>query len=149
MLSRLIDQLKTRNAAQYDQFIRFVKFCLVGASGVGVNVGAYWVLTRIFHLSYLIANPISIQVSILTNFLLNDIWTWRDRRTGGIKRWARRMIEFTFVANITAFAVQYLTLIILTGVFHMNDLISLLIGIGLGTILNFTVNHLWVFRKVN
>ena len=53
-------------------FVEFVKFCAVGGSGVGVNLGIYALLTRVFVLAPALASPIAIEISLLTNFLLNE-----------------------------------------------------------------------------
>ena len=64
---------------------RFVQFCLVGLSGVVVNMGVFWFFTRIVGLSEpydLVALILGIIASIFSNFVLNDIWTFRDRKDG-------------------------------------------------------------------
>lgn len=125
---------------------RFIKFGLVGASGVMVNIGSYWLMTRIFTLNELIANPVAIQVSIISNYILNERWTWRDRRSESLTHWLQRLLFFVFVSNLTAFGVQYLTFIILTQFFHVYDLLAVLVGIAIGTVFNYLVNHFWIFR---
>ncbi len=60
---------------------RLIKFSVVGASGVAVNMGLLYALTRFMGIHYILSSILAIEVSILTNFILNDIWTWRDRRT--------------------------------------------------------------------
>jgi dolichol-phosphate mannosyltransferase len=63
---------------------RFIKFAAVGGSGVFVNLGVYALLKTFFGMgletsSRLLAYAISVEISIITNFLLNDVWTFRDR----------------------------------------------------------------------
>ena len=57
----------------------FIKFCAVGGSGVGVNLGIYALLTRGVDLTPAIASPIAIEISLLSNFLLNEHWTFSAR----------------------------------------------------------------------
>ncbi len=66
------------------KYSRFLKFAAVGGSGVFVNLGVYALLKGLFDMgeeatSRLVAYAISVEVSIVTNFLLNDVWTFRDR----------------------------------------------------------------------
>jgi dolichol-phosphate mannosyltransferase len=68
----------------------FVKFAIVGAIGILVNEGLL-ILIRSMGVYYLTAGAVSIEVSILSNFVLNDLWTFRDRRTG---RAAVRLAKF-------------------------------------------------------
>ncbi len=59
----------------------FVKFAIVGAIGIVVNEGLL-ILIRSMGVYYLTAGAVAIEISILSNFVLNDLWTFRDRRTG-------------------------------------------------------------------
>ena len=59
---------------------RFWKFALVGASGVLVNMVTLIVLAEYFHAHKVIAWMFAVGLSILSNFLLNNAFTWRDVR---------------------------------------------------------------------
>jgi dolichol-phosphate mannosyltransferase len=66
------------------RYERFLKFAAVGGSGIVVNLGFYALFTRLLGLgddttSRLAAYALSVEISIVTNFLLNDGWTFRDR----------------------------------------------------------------------
>ena len=57
---------------------RFVKFCIVGASGVVVNLG----FLRFFkglEVQVNLASAMAIEISIISNFLINYSWTFRGR----------------------------------------------------------------------
>jgi dolichol-phosphate mannosyltransferase len=56
---------------------RFWKFALVGASGVVVNLALFALLQHL-HLRPWLAIAAATEVSILSNFTLNVLWTWRD-----------------------------------------------------------------------
>ena len=60
--------------------LRLIKFAIVGTSGVVVNLGLLYILVEWFGLYYMLAAVISIGSSVLSNFILNDKWTWRDRK---------------------------------------------------------------------
>jgi dolichol-phosphate mannosyltransferase len=123
---------------------RTLKFGIVGSSGVLVNMGVLYLLTEFFGVFYLVSSIIAIEVSILSNFLLNDNWTWHDRKPGHI---VHRAIKYHVAAGLTAVVVNWLLLLILTEVFHLYYLVSNIIGIGCGMISNFIVNDLWTFRS--
>ncbi|MGA2132412.1 MAG: glycosyltransferase family 2 protein [Bryobacteraceae bacterium] len=63
--------------------VRFVLFCLVGLGGVGVYLGALWLLYRGLDLSFSSALIGAIVVAMAGNFLLNNIFTYSDRRRRG------------------------------------------------------------------
>lgn len=68
----------------------FTKFSIVGAIGIVVNEGLL-ILIRSTGVYFLTAGAVAIEVSILSNFVLNDLWTFRDRRTGSA---AVRLVKF-------------------------------------------------------
>ncbi len=60
---------------------RFLKFGAVGASGVLVNLGAF-ALFQYAGFRTTVASALAIEVSILSNFAFNELWTFGDRRDG-------------------------------------------------------------------
>lgn len=145
---------------------RFVKFVFVGASGVPVNLCTVAVTTHVLagvlapgHRDT-VAYLAGIIVSIFTNFLLNNAWTWGDRTARDRGRFLSRLLRFYVVSSVAA-AVQFFTsvglsammrrtetfTVALRGEFRLYHVLAPLIGILLGLGINFTANHLWTFRK--
>jgi putative flippase GtrA len=61
---------------------RFVKFCTVGASGVVVNFACLGLFTTLgVHNN--VASALAIELSILSNFTVNVLWTFADKRDAG------------------------------------------------------------------
>lgn len=81
---------------------RFLRYGLVGASGVVVNLGALFVLAEIVNLHPNLASALAIETSMLTNFALHERWTFADRR-GRVDTWARRLLRFHVVSGAGAF----------------------------------------------
>src|SRR5262245_48233373 len=90
---------------------RLARFCVTGASGVGVNMGLLILMTELCRLPYLLSSLVAIEVSILTNFALNNAWTWRDRRTSPL---VHRLLKYHAVAGVTALLGNWSLLLILT-----------------------------------
>ena len=124
---------------------RLVQFGLVGLSGVGVNWGTFWLLTRMAHLVDLAAIPLAVGASIITNFILNDIWTFRDKRVARIDATLSRAWKFALV-SLGATAIYYAIYTPLTDLLHVYDLAAYALAIAVGTIWNFSVNVLWTWR---
>lgn len=147
-------------------FARFVRFGLVGGSGVVVNLGLYAVLTRVMGLGdelpgrYL-AYAFSVELSILTNFVLNDVWTFADRRVEN--PWYIRLFRFHLVSLVGA-AVNWgifalLNWLIASGrvsffggfsVFgyagNLDDMVAACIGIVGAMMWNFFANLWWTWK---
>lgn len=58
---------------------QLAKFCIVGGSGVVVNLGIQASLVEGAGAYYLIAAAFGIGASMLSNFTLNKLWTFRDK----------------------------------------------------------------------
>ena len=127
------------------ELLRFIKFCLVGLSGVGVNMGLLWLLTERAGLPYLLSAAIGIETSIISNFVLNDFFTFSDRRSPTIKSTMKRLLKFNLV-SIAGLAINLGTLWLLTEVFRMYYLVSNLFGIALATLWNYGVNTYWTWK---
>lgn len=62
--------------------MRFIKYGLVGSVGFGVHLVVLWLLTEQVHLWYMASAVIAIVVAALNNYILNCLWTFRDRDAG-------------------------------------------------------------------
>jgi dolichol-phosphate mannosyltransferase len=124
---------------------RFVRFGVVGASGVVVNQGLLMLLHGSFGAPLLLASIIAIEVSILTNFLLNHVWTWRlSLRVPGL---LRRCLQYHAAAVMAAFAGNVIVLMAAVELFGVDYRLANLVGIAVGTVINFTAGELWIFRR--
>ena len=121
----------------------FIKFAFVGGSGVLVNMGLLFILTRYLSIRLEIASPIAIELSILSNFTLNNLWTFRKRNTH-VTFWIR-LFRYHLVTGLAGI-VNYLVLLLLVKQFGWHDMISNLVGILIGTIITFTLNSLWTWN---
>jgi len=124
---------------------RFIKYCLVGASGVFVNMGLLWLLTEVGGLYYLFSAAFSIETSILTNFTLNDRFTFPDRRAKGTRQFVTRLAKFNLV-SLAGLGVNLSVLWFLTSVAGMYYLLSNLCGIAVATLWNYLVNFWWTWK---
>lgn len=164
---------------------RVIKFLVVGTSGVPVNLGVVWLCTvtmspdafiglrdraaGVFQIPALtstgvrdiVSYGVGILVSIFTNYILNNYWTWGDRvvgsSTGGF---FRRLVKFYLVSSVAA-VVQLGTSSIVSASVRGNDFFNTaisgdyrvyhafapLVGIIAGLAINFVANNLWTFRK--
>ena len=109
-------------------------------------MGIFWLLTRVAGLYDLIALILGVEASIISNFILNDVWTFRDRRIGRLKAVLFRSLKFNLV-SAGAVVLYYAIYTPLTRVLGMYDLLALAIAIGIGLIWNFGLNVFWTWRK--
>lgn len=125
---------------------RPVRFVLVGLAGVGVNTGVLWLSTRGVGLSTVWGGVMASVISTFTNFLLNDAFTWRDRRGTG---WSARLGRLVRYYSTTA-AGNLLYLVVLTVLTHWLRLFVLLanlVAIAVGGAFNYLLHNAWTWRR--
>ena len=127
---------------------RFWKFALVGASGVLVNSLVLVTLAEVFDAHKVIAWMFAVGLSILSNFLLNNAFTWRDvRHSSRIHFLLRGALAYPVaVMGIGAnFAVFYPLLKYVSDAFPFYVIFNLL-GILAATAVNFALSSRLVFK---
>lgn len=121
----------------------FLAFCVVGGSGVLINTGLLLLLSRVAGLRLEFASPLAIEGAILWNYALNDRWTFRLRATQSSS--VGRLLRFHLVSAASAL-INYGLLLVLVRTAGMRDLVANLIGIAVGTFINYGANSLWTWR---
>ena len=150
----------------------FIKFLIVGAASYFINAIALGLLYRgqIYGLKVLvepilnnlptldsapkflflnldrlfIASVISIELSILFNFIAHDNWTFKDRSHKG------SIIIRLFKFNATSIAspmIQLFFILLFGHYLGLNEQIGLAIGVIVGLFINYTINILWIWRN--
>ena len=143
---------------------RFFKFAIVGCSGIIVNLCFVWLGNNIFFAARpevfktTVSYAIAILASILSNYSLNFLWTWADRRAAGVRSFLVHMLKY-YAASLVAAGLQFLIAISLTFLlkitfFSRIDAVPVLFkmgasfaGIVVGMLTNFLLNHNWTFKE--
>ncbi len=134
---------------------RLLRFALVGASGVVVNLAALWALAGVLGVRDLVASPIAVEASILWNFVLNDAFTFHDRNAGAQVGWVRRLLRYNAV-SLVGLALQLGTFVLVRAlVLHVlhREALGVLryavqcVGIALATAWNFAGNLHFTWRQ--
>lgn len=121
---------------------RPLKFGIVGASGILVNEGILWLLAENNILPIYYASPIAIELSILNNFVLNDLWTFKKFRGTPI---VSRIVKYHLAVALGG-VVNFIILLFLTylGIYY---LLANLIGIFCGYLVNYLMSELVVWTR--
>ena len=126
------------------KFQRFIKFCLVGASGVAVHFAVLYSLTDFAQLFYLLSAITAVIIASISNYILNHVWSFRDRRSavknhfiGWLKYNSTSFITDAMYIGLLAFFVEIVRLWYMLGAF-----LSLLLIVPL----RFTIVSRWIWR---
>ncbi|HEY6779480.1 MAG TPA: GtrA family protein [Thermoleophilaceae bacterium] len=121
-------------------WMQFLKFCAVGASGYVVNLCVFALCVELLDFHHLQAATAAFAVAVLNNFWWNRHWTFgaSDGHAGfqAARFFAVSMLAFVFAAAV---------LELLVSVAGMPDLPAQAISIVVATPLNFVGNKMWSF----
>jgi dolichol-phosphate mannosyltransferase len=143
-LSDIIEFMLNAWWIRFERSKTFLKFAVVGAAGVAVNLVSFTVLMN-FGMNKYLASPLAIEVSIITNFLFNNYWTFSKRDMND--RIHIRGLKFN-VVSFVALAVSYSTFLLLSAL-HPSGIpqVHQAIGIIPATIINYFLNSYWTFKE--
>ncbi len=125
--------------------ITFLRFLLVGFSGVFVNMGILWFLTEVGGVYYLASSLVAVEASIVTNFLINNAWTFRERSLGVIRLSALARYNLICAGGIAASTTILYLLATFAGLHY---LVANMAAISVTALWNFGANVAWTWRRV-
>ncbi len=125
------------------QFDRFLRFGIVGFSGVFVDMAFLYLLSDPSTLALPLTRSkiIAAELAIINNFLWNDIWTFRDisQTQRGKKQKLKRFIKFNLIC-LVGLILNVLLLNIFFNLFGLNRYLANLGAIALVTVWNYWLN---------
>lgn len=127
--------------------LKFIKFGIVGFSGMIVDYGVLFILKEIAGMAPLLANTISFIAAATSNYLFNRIWTFKSKERNVGKEFGK-----FFIVSVIGLGINNLTLYI-AGLmmpewnedwrFYLLKLLAIVVT----TIWNFFGNLLYTFRN--
>lgn len=120
--------------------LKFVKFSLVGFSGVFVDFGITFFFKEIVKIQKYVANAVGFSMAATTNYFLNRIWTFQSQNPN-------IMLEFTrfFIIALIGLMINLLIIWALSGKFKVNFYLSKLVATIVVTLWNFMINAYYTF----
>jgi dolichol-phosphate mannosyltransferase len=122
---------------------RFIRFGLVGLTGVFVDMAVLYLLhdPSALGLPFTRSKIIAAEVAIVNNFIWNDLWTFRDisLRQQGTKQLVKRFIKFNIIC-LMGLILNVLLSNFFLNVLGIHYLVANLMAIVLVTFFNFWIN---------
>jgi putative flippase GtrA len=124
-----------------DLLIKFVKFGVVGVSGVIVDFGTTWLLKEKVRLNKYVANSTGFACAVVSNYLLNRWWTFHssDPDVGA------QFAKFTAVA-LVGLAMNNAIIYYLTERKGTKFYMAKAIATGIVVLWNFGANYVFTFN---
>lgn len=120
--------------------LKFVKFSIVGFSGVFVDFGTTFVCKEIFKIQKYVANTFGFVLAASSNYFLNRIWTFHSKNPNVVMEFSR----FFFIALI-GLGINLLIIWAMSGKFKVNFYVSKVVATLVVTVWNFLINAYFTF----
>lgn len=129
---------------------RFLRFGVVGFSGVFVDLGIFYLLRTGLGFALTRSAIFSSEIAIINNFLWNDLWTFGDisSKQQGLHQRLRRFIKFNLVC-LSGVILNVSIVNLLFNLAHVNEYLAKLMAIAMVTFLNFWLNLKLSWRVTN
>lgn len=122
-----------------------IKFLIVGASGIVINLTTLYILVEYFSLNNILSSSVAVELSIVNNFFLNNHWTFIHRKkTNTI---LERFMKFNLV-SLSSLIVNVTIMTILTNL-GLWYIYAQFFGILVAFVINYIINNKWTFKKEN
>jgi dolichol-phosphate mannosyltransferase len=130
----------------WQEWVKLFKFGAVGLSGIIVNEGALIYLKGYVQFSLPVASIIAIELSIMSNFILNDTWTFRTGQQHAMPHWWQRLLSFQ-VVSIGGAAINFVILNALAAFAGVDYRVANIFGILIAFSWNFWLNRRVTWKK--
>lgn len=164
---RAIPAVPAKIATHSSTLVRWGKFNLVGAFGIGVQFGALFLLKAVLYWHYLVATAIAVEIAVLHNFVWHERFTWADRlrsrtdeedarsgqanfrsmRVERLQDSLRRLWRFHLANGTVSIVGNLLLMRIMVGIGHANYLVANAVAVAVCSIINFLLSDQWVFEN--
>lgn len=124
-----------------DLLMKFIKFGVVGFSGLFVDFGITWLTKEKFGVPKYVANAIGFSSAASTNYFLNRIWTFESTNP-------EIMVEYGefIIISLIGLVINTFILYLLVSKLKMNFYLAKVFAIGIVTIWNFFANVFITFN---
>ncbi|WP_374548030.1 GtrA family protein, partial [Rhodoblastus sp.] len=125
--------------------VRFIFFALVGLSGVAIHLLTVNLALLVPGMTFTVAQSIAVVVAMTTNFYINNAITYRDAKLKGFGPILRGLLYFYAVCAFGAVA----NVGVAAWLYNIDHVVwvSALAGVIMGSVWNYTLSSLFVWRK--
>ena len=120
--------------------LKFLKFCVVGFSGMVVDFGVTWLCKEKFGWNKYVSNSLVFILAATNNYLWNRLWTFQSTNTNIPVEYGK-----FFLISIIGLGINNLVVYLLHGKMKLNFYLAKIFAIGVVTIWNFTMNYFFTF----
>jgi len=127
---------------------RWLRFNVVGAIGLVVQLATLFLLKSILHCNYLAATGFAVEAAVINNFLWHERYTWADRVQPSWRMSLPRLLRFNLTTGSVSIAGNLALMKVLVGLGHLNYMVASGCAIVLCSLANFLISDRIVFAFV-
>jgi dolichol-phosphate mannosyltransferase len=131
---------------RFGKYYEFVRYGFIGTFGIFVNLGIYVTLFRFVGWSIELSGAIAIEMSILSNFLLSNLWNLKTKE--GSPGLFSKMFKYHSISALGA-TVNFVVLLVLFYNFGFHYITANFIGIILSIFINYGMNAYFSWKELN
>lgn len=124
------------------RFGRMGRFALIGGIGAIANIGIMWALTHL-GVGYVLAAVVGAAVTIVGNFVLQELFVFRDDRADAGRLWVRFAASVSFNSVEAALRIPLMALMVET--WHISSVIATAISLVVAFFARFLFHALVVY----
>lgn len=128
---------------------RLLKFLGVGFVGLLEDFSIYALLVYFLSFPPSIASVISAQPAIMTNFFLNNRWTFADRRHVKLRKLLTSLTFFCLTSNLGVFLVRASIVSVSSLFLGSKSILNYVIGTGVLVLYNFTIYSRFIWPRLD
>ncbi|WLR41538.1 GtrA family protein [Bacillus carboniphilus] len=118
---------------------RFIKFGTVGIFNTLITICSFILFLNI-GIHYIVANGLSYGLGVLNSYYWNRNWVF------GSNSKHLSLISKFIVVNLVTLCFNTGILFIFVNHFHLHPILSNIVAVGMGLVINFLLNYKWTFK---
>lgn len=123
-----------------DLVLKFIKFSLVGSSGLVIDFGTTWLVKEVLRGNKYLANSLGFTLAVVNNYIWNKYWTFQDTDPAVFAQFGKFL-------TISLIGLLINNLVIYVFERYMNFYRAKIIAILIVVIWNFIMNYTFAFTQ--
>jgi len=123
-----------------DLLWKFLKFGVVGFTGVFVDFGITWVCREKLRLNQYVANSTGFLCAVVSNYTLNRVWTFQSHDPSVVTQFSKFLL-----ASMIGLGINNGIIYLLNERYKVNFYLAKLVATAVVTVWNFWANYTFTF----
>lgn len=123
-----------------DMISTFLKFAIVGLSGMVVNFGVTYLCKEKMQMNKYLSNILGFVIAATSNYFLHHYWTFQSQN----QQMGKEYVQF-FVVSVVGVTIDTLVVYLLHDKLKLNFYLSKVFSTGVAMVWNFLANLLFTF----